>query len=90
VKLPENLDPDLLVDRPRGRQLITEHRFPVTERKLRDWPLSWVYIHGRACISVAELFAEADRILREASHQPTRETERARIAARFRRRHEAA
>lgn len=86
MNTPAGLDPQLRVDRKRAAELITEFRFPVTDRKLRDWPLGWEYIAGRAVISVEKLFGMADRILREASHESTRDTERARLAARFRRR----
>ena len=48
----------------------------------RELPLSWCYISGKSCATRGKVFAVAAARRAEATHESTRDTARARIAAR--------
>ena len=83
-QLPDGLLPSVLIDRKQVADEVTRYFYPLTERKTRELPLNWCYISGRACAPRSEVFAVATAIRAEATHESTRNTERARIAARTR------
>ena len=83
-QLPDGLLPSVLIDRKQISDEVTRYFYPLTERKTRELPLNWCYISGRACAPRSEVFAVATAIRAEATHESTRNTERARIAARTR------
>ena len=58
---------DPYIDRRAAAALITANYFPISERKLRDWPKpTKVVVAGRACAKRSCWLAEAQRRLDEA------------------------
>ena len=83
-QLPDGLLPSVLIDRKQIADEVTRYFYPLTERMARELPLNWCYISGRACAPRGEAFAVAAAQRAEATHETTRNTARARIAARTR------
>lgn len=55
------------VCRRTAAQIVTGHYFPVSYRTLERWPVTWRRINGRALVDTAELLAEAERRVDEAT-----------------------
>ena len=83
-ELPDGLRPDVLIDRKQIADEVTRYFYPLTERMARELPLSWCYISGKSCATRGKVFAVAAARRAEATHKSTRDTARARIAARTR------
>jgi hypothetical protein len=61
---PQQPDPDLLPragDRPYFRRLHAWFWGPISTSQLREWPIEWRYLNGRAIGSTREFIAEAQR-----------------------------
>jgi hypothetical protein len=46
-------------DRNTAAELVTKFFFPVANRTLEVWPITWRYVNGKAVCETAELFAVA-------------------------------
>ena len=51
------------VDRRQGAELVTRYFFPVSNRSLEVWPLTWRHANGRALVETRELLEVAQRKL---------------------------
>lgn len=47
--------------REQAAKAISRHFFPIKKRTLERWPLPVTILNGKACLSAAEVFAEAQR-----------------------------
>jgi hypothetical protein len=53
------------MDRKRAAEVLTQRFFPISNRTLERWPLTWRRLNGRALVNTDELLAEAQRRLEE-------------------------
>jgi len=55
------------VCRRTAAHIVTGKFFPISHRTLERWPVTWRRINGRALVDTAELLAEAERRVDEAT-----------------------
>jgi hypothetical protein len=49
------------LDRKKAAEVLTQRYFPISNRTLERWPLTWRRLNGRALVNTEELLAEAQR-----------------------------